>query len=531
MLYIVLFAYYYSFSEYGFNIWDEGGYANGTLRTYNGQTALKDFNPNGYLPGRYLYGAFFFKLFGVSIHSLRLGILLLTPAMILMTYGIARKIMSPGFSLLAALFVGSAPSMYYNRFFTLFCVFNLYFLLEFMEKRGKWQLSWLVGSVVVSFFFKVEVALFSAGISAGVIAIMCRESIREAMRVENLKTHAASGERFWIPVVSILLITLGGVYYIFKIDLIQKFFALVVEAHRVWGTPFPVIFPLVETYQNIGPHELFERLLFYLPMAVYTLILALLSVRFLRHQAAEWTTSLHLLAIVSFGICAFGLVIWRAGFDNLLRTLPPFYILFCYLLSEIWERIARSRWIRGSKGKPMTHLMRKTALNLIIVFLPFVFYYEMNTNHGFYAGSIGAMKKETALLRLNRLEVYTRPEEAQWLRGVVHYIKANTRKGDPIFALPLNPVFYYLTDRVNPTKYDWILPGMLDEEKQGEVVEILTANKPKLIVYVDIPIDGKEERRFNNYAPLIYNFIVKNYRLEELFGFFQILVPIETGPS
>ena len=74
ILYILLFSYLYSFQDYGLNIWDEGGYANGTLRTFNGQTALKDFNPNGYLPGRYLYGAFFFRVFGTTIQSLRIGV-------------------------------------------------------------------------------------------------------------------------------------------------------------------------------------------------------------------------------------------------------------------------------------------------------------------------------------------------------------------------------------------------------------------------------------------------------------------------
>ena len=38
------------------------------------------------------------------------------------------------------------------------------------------------------------------------------------------------------------------------------------------------------------------------------------------------------LSVLSFGVCSFGLVIWRAGFDNLLRTLPPFYLLFCLLM-------------------------------------------------------------------------------------------------------------------------------------------------------------------------------------------------------
>ena len=49
LIYLVLVAYLYSFSEYGLNVWDEGGYANGTLRTLNGEKAMEDFNPSGYL--------------------------------------------------------------------------------------------------------------------------------------------------------------------------------------------------------------------------------------------------------------------------------------------------------------------------------------------------------------------------------------------------------------------------------------------------------------------------------------------------
>ena len=75
LIYLVLVAYLYSFSEYGLNVWDEGGYANGTLRTLNGEKAMEDFNPSGYLSGRYIYGAIFFKLFGVSIQSLRVGVI------------------------------------------------------------------------------------------------------------------------------------------------------------------------------------------------------------------------------------------------------------------------------------------------------------------------------------------------------------------------------------------------------------------------------------------------------------------------
>ena len=154
IIYMMLVTYLYSFSEYGLNIWDEGGYANGTLRTLNGENAMEDFNPSGYLSGRYIYGALFFKLFGVSIQSLRIGVILITPIMIFMVYSISRRIMPSGFAFLAAVFMLSAPAMYYNRFFTFFCVLNLYFLVRCLEKVKPQKYLCLAGAILLSGFFK-----------------------------------------------------------------------------------------------------------------------------------------------------------------------------------------------------------------------------------------------------------------------------------------------------------------------------------------------------------------------------------------
>ena len=43
-------------------------------------------------------------------------------------------------------------------------------------------------------------------------------------------------------------------------------------------------------------------------------------------------------------------------------------------------------------------------------------------------------------------------------------IERTTREHDPIFALPLNPLFYYFGRRDNPTSQDWLLPGTWRDE-------------------------------------------------------------------
>lgn len=540
VLYFSLVFYFLSFSRYGLNVWDEGGYANGTLRTLNGERALVDFNPNGYLPGRYWYGVLFFKLFGVDIQSLRIGVILLTPPMILMVFSISRKIMPAGFALLAALFMLSAPSMYYNRFFTFFVVLNLYFLTLFIEKRNLASLSGLVAGIFLSSFFKFEVTLFSTLISLVVLGILfSNKSWKQGFdsRLGNMpklssKTIVclAGGA---IALTGFFLFYMGGGEYFLQV------FKIVVEAHQVWGNPFPELLPIAKLYDELGYHVMFERALFYLPLWVFGLVGIILFLRFFFKKRDP--ANLHLIAILGFGICAFGLVIWRAGFDNLLRTLPPFYILFCYCLFLAWQKIIR---FQNAPGKGFYASMTRIPLNLLIVFLPFLFYIEMNTQHGFYAGSIGAkswslevfdkkiqaLHPETTPVKLGKMDVFTNPAEAKWIPEVVKRISLYSKKGDPILALPLNPIFYFLTDRINPTPYEWVLPGMLEENKEMEMVETLKAKLPKVVVYVDIAIDGNEKRRLKNYAPHLYKFLVEHYSFEEMIGLFQILLPKKQVP-
>ncbi len=521
LIYIALLAYFWSFCEYGLNIWDEGGYANGTLRTLNGEKALVDFNPNGYLPGRYWYGMLFFKLFGVEIQSLRIGVLLFTPAMVIMIYSMGRKIMPAGFALLAALFMLSAPSMYYNRFYTFFVILNLYCLTNVVEKRNLASLFGLGAAIFLSSFFKFEVTLFSILVSLGTLALLFSvKHWRVDFNFSPKQAASASPKpgKFYFLLAGVAAILFA--VYLGKDGYFTKVFKLVVDAHEVWGNPFPKILPFFALLEKVGAHQMFERILFYLPPFTYGVVTILLFYRLVIKKETFHIAHLMVLAILLFGACAFGLVIWRAGFDNLLRTLPPFYLLLCYLLYGLREKILSLQKPVGQNG-----IFMRLPLNLLTVFLPFLFYFEMNTHHGFYAGSIGAMKLETTRLSLEKMDVYTNPGEAKWIKKVIDKINLHSKKGDAILALPLNPIFYFLSDRVNPTPYEWILPGMLEEKKERALVKLLKYRLPKIVIYVDIAIDGKEERRLSRYAPHLYKFLVEHYSFQEMVGFFQILLP------
>ena len=528
LIYLALFAYLHSFSEYGLNVWDEGGYANGTLRTLNGEKAMEDFNPSGYLSGRYIYGGLFFKLFGVSIQSLRIGVTLITPGMIFMVYAISRRIMPPGFAFLAAVFMLSAPAMYYNRFFTFFCILNLYLLVRCVEKVQSQRYLCLAGAILLSGFFKFEVALFSFLCSMVVffVQFLLKTKQEDSARQED-QVFGMSRTKFWVSVGLLVLVLIFALSFLLKKDFFNLAVDMVLGSYQVWGNPFPNLFPFFALWSELGSHEMFQRLLFYIPVWVYTGVAFFLIIKIIKENVIE-VIDMHVLSILLIGVCAYGLVLWRTGFDNLLRTLPSAYILFCYILYLTRGRLLSLLEV-STKGSGALVVSRKTAVNVVTVFLPCLFFYEMNTNHGFYAGTIGAVKQETALLDMPRVKVYTNPAEAEWIEKVVDRIENYSEVGDPILALPLNPIFYFLTERKNPTPYDWILPGMLDEKDEKKVIGQLQASPPKVIVFVDIPIDGKEDRRLANYTPLIHSYLAKNYEFKEMIGMFQILLPKSEG--
>jgi hypothetical protein len=348
--------------------------------------------------------------------------------MVLMIYSIGRKIMPAGFALLAALFMLSAPSMYYNRFFTFFVVLNLYLITNFLCKKNLGSLAGLGVGIFLSAFFKFEVTLFSILISLTVVALMfSQKQWRTHFFPEKNTAHSRNKNYYLVSGVSIIVIAYG--VYLGRDGYFTQVFKLVIDAHEVWGNSFPEIFPFLPLLKEVGYHQMFERVLFYLPILTCGIVAALLVYQLVIKKEPLHVDKLIVISIFLFAVCAFGLVIWRAGFDNLLRTLPPFYLLSCYLLYRMREKVLSYQNPVKQKG-----LLTRLPLNLLTVFLPFLFFFEMNTHHGFYAGSIGAMKLETTRLTLDKVDIYTNPAEAKWIKEVIEKIDLYSQEGDAILA-------------------------------------------------------------------------------------------------
>ncbi|MBI4378735.1 MAG: hypothetical protein HY578_06545 [Nitrospinae bacterium] len=533
-IFILSISYLLIFQEYGINLWDEGVLLNGSLRIMNGESVYRDFS--GYPPGRYLVGATLFKIFGVNISVIRTAVTIMTSISVLMLYSISLRLIPPqipphppllkgGLAFIPSILFLVSPSVYYNRFYPIFTIFGIYVIYWYLDLqhiktsleketptspnhpfpplfkgglrgvKGGERGMVLALSAIFAMFFKLEIGIGIMVISAIVILL------KKPPGVGRIKDFT------YFSLTLILLIICVTLYYAGSIDiysLVSDIYFQVFKTYGLWGNPFPDIFSL-GLWKRFNIHEIFTVILFYIPLIIYFLTFIIL----LRTPNSELRTLTAILLL--FGIYVYNLVIWRTGFDNLMRCLPPAWILGCYLLY-----IFRMKLVKWTGEKIFSYAL--------ILLLPLWFLYEMIFYGDFYTGSIGEMRKTHNQLSMDRAyNIYADPVETVWINEITSYIKNNTSPDDTIFAIPLNPIWYFLTNRKNPTYYEWILPGELKTEvEQMEVIEQLKKKVPVFIIYANIAVDNREERRFSNYATFVYKFITDNYHMEKVVGLFQI---------
>ncbi len=481
---ILIFAafaiYYLSFCQYGINLWDEGGLYYGGERYLQGQHVFKDFL--GYPPGIYWITEASFRLFGDDMLPLRRVIAVLTAFFPLFGWLIGRRFLSGAWLAAAVLLVASAPAVFYQRTYALMLLLAAWAVLAYLDDRRQWP--WIMVAAAAAYFFKVEVLLITAPLYAWLV----------------LDAHGFR-RRGWA-----LLAAAAGFFMLFFWNDWVDFLMFKVRTElSQWGNSFPVPW---RSYQGT-PFSLFtflENMLFYLPFAAG----ALLAAHGFRARGLTNAERKRFLVLAFLQTGAMALVVMRAGFDNLTRCLPLFFISAVVLARLAVFQLRDPGW-------------RRLALAVMIV-LWGLYFADFNILKGYYTGSVGVVREVTTAISAGKARgIVTAEADAAAIGRMTEWIKMASPPGSAIFAAPLNPIWYYLSSRENPTFYDWVLPGTLrgrtDEER---LVAQLRAARPALVIIVDIAIDNKPERRLSAYAPRFTNWVADEYVYSGAVGYFQI---------
>jgi hypothetical protein len=84
---------------------------------------------------------------------------------------------------------------------------------------------------------------------------------------------------------------------------------------------------------------------------------------------------------------------------------------------------------------------------------------------------------------LERAPVLVPEHVAAGMRGAVEYVRAGTPPGAPFFAYPVDPLFNFLADRPNPTRFNHFIAGALTPSDLQEVIRDLDRSRPRYVLW------------------------------------------------
>jgi hypothetical protein len=86
-----------------------------------------------------------------------------------------------------------------------------------------------------------------------------------------------------------------------------------------------------------------------------------------------------------------------------------------------------------------------------------------------------------------------------------------------LFVYPYKPLFYFLTQAENPTRYPYLQPGLMSDEDVRIALSELEARPPEWVLYMDLSQAEFERvfpsgKGFNSHFPQMESWIKANYR-------------------
>jgi hypothetical protein len=98
-------------------------------------------------------------------------------------------------------------------------------------------------------------------------------------------------------------------------------------------------------------------------------------------------------------------------------------------------------------------------------------------------GHLPTRVRYTAAFETDGLQgVRENPDRVRGLDETIAQIRRETKRRDPILALPDFPALYVLARRPNPTRVDWLIPQELTRAEAAQVLVDLDRRPPRLVV-------------------------------------------------
>jgi hypothetical protein len=472
---------------------DEGLLAYGAERVMHGEIPHRDFvslQP----PLSFYTAAVAFKLGGMSLATLRgfgLTIFLLLPVLI---YALGRNFLGPILSFAAAApacvlglpYVYFVPLAAWQGIVISFAAVHLFIVA--MRFHRRW-LAMPAGALTsLALLLRHDEAVYTA---AALLVLLV--ALHFAPDASFSKTHLRHLFYFWLG--GNAMIFTPALLFWWKVGALPEMFQqLVVFPLAVYRKTSALPFPRITAGKTISERAIV--LLYYLPpfiQAIAALYLAIFRRRFRKCEAMlsfllVWSALFYLQVMV------------RSDQTHLLMTLPPFFLLSAFCWSILQPAINKYRAL----GTLFPILLSSSVVSFLWILRSMA---VPDVTHG------------TDRLSLSRGGIFI--AQPNVVNQFVRRIQALVPPSKSILALPYQPMFYFLCDRHNPTRWNYLWPGDQTANDHERFIEEAERDPPPVVLL-------SEQNQLAESAPMIMEYLRMHYLLTDQLGDIAIYERLET---
>lgn len=448
--------------------YDEGYILNSALRVVYGQVPYRDFDII-YMPISFLTTAVFFKILGVSVFTERVTALIVSIASLIALYKILTLITKNKLiTLLSLLFFVSwgpahinftAPTMFAVCFFLYSTLFYLKGSLEMNKKYF-----YIAGIITIMIFFSKQ----NFGTGTLLISLFSFLYLDKGIRRLSLYSYLL-GVSTAILVSVLMLVGTSSLLPFINNIYVYTFKNILVN--QINNTAF--------LYEGALINK-FAKLVFYLSPLLFSTH-ALFELR--KSGKRLFVTALFPAAFYLFGI----------------RPTTDYVHLVALLAISVIPLVASLHYAKK-------FLVKAIAFSILIGMTFLGFY---TANFGGYYKWESPLHYQTSFAENSRLHVYLTIWTSTVSQELTSYIDKHTKHKDYIFLNYYAPMIYFIADRINATRYDYVSPSALSYTQNKEIVRDLQNKKVRLVI-----VHISEE--FKN--SLVANYIRKHYQRDQRIG-------------
>jgi hypothetical protein len=470
LLFLFSSAYFFLFVRILWRIGDEGILVYGAQLVTQGALPSRDFF-EGMGPASFYWLGFFFKLFGTNIIVARTVLLFTGAFTIVLIYWMTQRVYKGPFAVMPSLFflaIGiplwpGTSHHWDSNFFTLLAV-GAFFL---WQDRKRWWLLALSGVLTgLTSCFIQQKGLYI--ILAFVLVVWCN-GYRAGQAKRKIVSDMGTLLTGYVGVGCIVLLFFylsGGLYDLIYANLIWP----ISSYSNVNVVPYgfglmKFYFPYyLQIFRNIAPSPINQALgtiilipllvIFFLPL----LLLCVTSVACFHRSTRGRIFSAHMLPYWTTGCALWFSELPRKDIIHLIYGSP----LLSILLFVIWDYCFRNKRILKSIG-------------IGIVTVSIIFF-----------GSYNALVTVSANQKIvsRRGVLYGFKEDP-----ALNFLIEKTIPGDYVFVYPYYPIYYFLANIRNPTRYNILIGNFHTDAQFNEVIEDLKRKHVKYVLW-DILVSG-----------------------------------------